>query len=215
MDVAFEKLGIDTSAVDDAELPEEAEEIQKSGSQKIESIKGGTRGFLSKLFKYFASGDLVNAIIDAGVSVFHSKTIAMAFLIIAGLLIYFFIWAFLMNVYIAILRRMFLEARMYKTVPFPHVLHFRAVGRWKKASYSMVRLSVYKMLWWCTVIGGVIKHYSYMFVPYIIAENPDIDGKEAIALSRRMMDGRKMEAFWMECSFIGWHLLGILTFGLA
>jgi hypothetical protein len=30
-----------------------------------------------------------------------------------------------------------------------------------------------------------------------------------------MMDGRKMEAFLLDCSFIGWHLLGYLTFGLA
>lgn len=79
----------------------------------------------------------------------------------------------------------------------------------------MVRLSAYKLLWWITVIGGVIKHYSYMLAPYIIAENPDIDGREAISLSRRMMDGRKMEAFLLDCSFIGWHILGYLSFGLA
>ena len=79
----------------------------------------------------------------------------------------------------------------------------------------MVRLSVYKLLWWVTIAGGIIKHYSYMLVPYIIAENPGIDGKEAIRLSQRMMDGRKMEAFWIDCSFIGWHILGIVTFGLG
>jgi uncharacterized membrane protein len=30
-----------------------------------------------------------------------------------------------------------------------------------------------------------------------------------------MMDGHKMEAFWIDVSFVGWHLLGILSFGIA
>ena len=215
LEKALDKIGIDTTAMKESRLAEEREEIRKSGSQDLRRIKGGSRGFLSRVVKYYASGDIIDTLIDAGVSVFHSETIAMAILIIAGLLVTLFIWAFLKNVYIAILRRMFLEARAYRTVPFSHVLFFRAVDKWKKASLSMVRLSVYKLLWWITVIGGVIKHYSYMLVPYIIAENPDIDGKEAIRLSQRMMDGRKMEAFWIDCSFIGWHILGYLSFGLA
>ena len=215
LETALDRMGIDTSAMKESRLAEEREEIRKSGSQDLDKIKGGSRGFLSRLFKYFASGDVIDMLIDAGVSVFHSETIAMSILIIAGLLVTLFIWAFLKNVYIAILRRMFLEARCYKTVPFSHVLFFRAVNRWKKASLSMVRVSVYKLLWWLTFVGGVIKHYSYLLVPYIIAENPDIDGREAIRLSRRMMDGRKMEAFLLDCSFIGWHILGYLSFGLA
>ena len=193
-----EKMGVDTTAIKESRLAEEREEIRQSGSQSLIKIRGGSRGFLSRVVKYFASGDVVDMLINAGVSVFHSETIAMGILIIAGLLVTLFIWAFLKNVYIAILRRI-----------------FRAVDRWKKASLSMVRLSVYKLLWWFTVIGGIIKHYSYMLAPYIIAENPDIDGKEAIRLSQRMMDGRKMEAFMLDLSFIGWHLLGYLTFGLV
>ena len=215
LETALEKIGVDTSAMKESRLAKEREEIRKSGSQDLKRIKGGSRGFLSRVVRYFASGELIDTLMDAGVSIFHSETIAMAILIIAGLLVTLFIWAFLKNVYIAILRRMFLEARSYKTVPFSHVLFFRAVDRWKKASLSMVRLSVYKLLWWATIVGGVIKRYSYMLVPYIIAENPDIDGKEAIRLSQRMMDGRKMEAFRLDLSFIGWHMLGYLTFGLA
>ena len=52
-------------------------------------------------------------------------------------------------------------------------------------------------------------------VPYIIAENPDISGKEAISLSRRMMDGHKMEAFILDISFLIWDLLGYVSFGLV
>ena len=143
LETALEKIGVDTSAMKESRLAEEREEIRKSGSQDLKRIKGGSRGFLSRVVRYFASGELIDTLIDAGVSIFHSDTIAMAILIIAGLLVTLFIWAFLKNVYIAILRRMFLEARTYRTVPFSHVLFFRAVDRWKKASLSMVRGCLY------------------------------------------------------------------------
>ncbi len=39
--------------------------------------------------------------------------------------------------------------------------------------------------------------------------------KEAFAISKRMMDGEKMNAFILELSFFGWYLVGVLTCGLA
>lgn len=64
------------------------------------------------------------------------------------------------------------------------------------------------------IIPGIIKHYSYRMVPYILAEDPEISGKEAITLSRQMMDGQKWKAFVLDLSFIGWDILSCLTFGL-
>lgn len=64
------------------------------------------------------------------------------------------------------------------------------------------------------VVPGVIKHYEYLMVPYIIAENPGMDYKEAFKISKQMMDGEKMEAFIMDLSFIGWYLLSAITCGL-
>ena len=52
-------------------------------------------------------------------------------------------------------------------------------------------------------------------VPFILAENPTIKGKDAIKISRKMMDGNKWNAFVLDLSFIGWHLLQVITFGLA
>lgn len=214
LEIAEEKIGIDTDAIKQKQR-ERAEKIEASGSQKLDEIKGGERGILSTVAEYFSSGKLVDTIVKAGSSALNSKELVQTIMVIASLLISLFIWIFLKNVYIAILRRMFLEARAYAHVPVSHTLHFRIFGRWIKASLSMLRVSVYKILWWLTVVGGVIKRYSYLLVPYIIAENPDIDSKEAINLSRRMMDGHKMEAFCLDLSFIGWHLLGIITFGFA
>lgn len=69
---------------------------------------------------------------------------------------------------------------------------------------------------WCLllVVPGIVKHYEYLMVPYIIAENPAMDYKEAFQISKQMMDGEKMEAFIMDLSFLGWYLLSAVTCGL-
>lgn len=65
------------------------------------------------------------------------------------------------------------------------------------------------------IIPGVIKSYETFMVPYLLAENPDIDRREIFVLSRRMMDGNKMNLFILNLSFIGWMFLSMLTSGLA
>ena len=64
------------------------------------------------------------------------------------------------------------------------------------------------------VIPGIVKSYEYMMVPYILAENPGMERKEAFAISRRMMDGQKWDAFVLDLSFLGWEILGIFTCGI-
>jgi uncharacterized membrane protein len=65
------------------------------------------------------------------------------------------------------------------------------------------------------VIPGIVKAFSYSQAMYIMAENPGIGALEAINRSKAMMDGHKMEYFVLQLSFIGWHLLGTFTFGIA
>ena len=50
---------------------------------------------------------------------------------------------------------------------------------------------------------------------YILAENPYMSAKEALEQSKRIMDGNKLRLFSLDMSFIGWHLLCILTFGIG
>ena len=74
---------------------------------------------------------------------------------------------------------------------------------------------LYTFLWSLLfLIPGIIKSYEYMMIPYILAENPNIDSKEAFRLSKQMMDGEKMNAFLLGLSFLGWVLLGVMTCGL-
>lgn len=65
------------------------------------------------------------------------------------------------------------------------------------------------------IVPGVIKHYEYKMVPYLLIEYPDMKVEEVFKLSKRMMEGNKLEAFILDLSFFGWHVLGIATFGIV
>ena len=65
------------------------------------------------------------------------------------------------------------------------------------------------------IIPGIVKAYSYSMAYYILAENKGMPALEAIRRSKEMMDGHKMDLFVLSLSFIGWDLLGIVTFGIG
>lgn len=80
---------------------------------------------------------------------------------------------------------------------------------------TMFLLQLYVFLWSLLfIIPGIIKGYEYRMIPYILAEHPDIDSKQAFAMSRQMMDGNKWNAFVLDLSFLGWILLSCLTCGI-
>ena len=64
------------------------------------------------------------------------------------------------------------------------------------------------------VVPGIVKTYEYRMVSYLLAENPGMSWKEAIAKSKEMMNGQKWNAFVLDLSFIGWHLLSACTCGI-
>lgn len=75
---------------------------------------------------------------------------------------------------------------------------------------------LYIVLWGLLlIIPGIIKSYEYRMVNYILAENPEMNTKDVFAMSRDMMRGNKWRAFVLDLSFIGWHLLSLITIGLA
>lgn len=88
-------------------------------------------------------------------------------------------------------------------------------GHYVNIVLTMFLRDLFTTLWsLLLVVPGIVKHYEYLMVPYIIAENPAMDYKEAFQISKQMMDGEKMEAFIMELSFLGWYLLSAVTCGL-
>lgn len=65
------------------------------------------------------------------------------------------------------------------------------------------------------IIPGIVKSLSYSMSLYILAENKGKGALECINESKNMTDGHKGELFVLALSFIGWILLGYITFGIA
>lgn len=65
------------------------------------------------------------------------------------------------------------------------------------------------------IIPGIIKAFEYFAIPYILAENPGIDSRRAFEISKQMTMGEKFNIWWLGITFIGWHLLALLTCGIG
>ena len=79
---------------------------------------------------------------------------------------------------------------------------------------QIVLAVVFIFLWTLLlVIPGIIKSYSYILVPFLLAD-PDVQEEDVITLSRKMMDGHKWELFVLQLSFLGWAILGLFTLNI-
>lgn len=74
---------------------------------------------------------------------------------------------------------------------------------------------VFTFLWTLLfIVPGIVKSYSYAMVPFLIADNPDLQPMDVIKKSKQMMDGYKWQAFVLDLSFLGWEILSMLTVGI-
>ena len=102
-----------------------------------------------------------------------------------------------------------------KEQPHAFELLFSKFKDWKQVITTYLHQFVIVFLWTLLfIVPGIIKGYAYSLVSYILAENPDISSKDALDLSEKMMNGHKGDLFAFQLSFIGWHLLAILTLGI-
>ena len=178
-------------------------------------VLGRTRGVFASLVNAITSGGIVFTFVDSLSSVISSRRAVVLILLIAALMVYVFITFFIKKTYLVISRRIVLETRTYDAVPPGKFMFLLRVKRWMKASWVLIVNNVYEILWSLTIVGIFVKHFSYMLVPYIIAENPDMKANEAITLSRKMMKGYKWRAFLYGLSFIGWTVIGMATLGVV
>jgi uncharacterized membrane protein len=74
-----------------------------------------------------------------------------------------------------------------------------------------IRIFLWSLLF---IIPGIVKSYSYFLVEFISRKNPKMTAQECMKKSEELMDGHKFELFVFQLSFIGWHVLSVLTFGI-
>lgn len=111
--------------------------------------------------------------------------------------------------------RFYVENRDYKA-PVSKLLFGFQSGFYGNSVLVMFMKNLFVALWTLLlVIPGIVMSYAYRMVPYILAEQPDIDYREALRISKEMMYGQKWEAFFLDLSFIGWLFVGAVTCGIA
>lgn len=194
---------------------ETAKELEEQFAASGTAVEGHTDGVLAYVVGTVSSGTLALRVFEAADKITGSEEAAKVVFVLVGLLLYILVAVFPPEIYAVVLRRMFLEARVYDRVPLHHAMHLLKVRRCIRATLTIIVKDLFHVLWSLTIAGFFIKRYSYYLVPYIAAENPDLRPMEAITLSRKMMDGHKMEAFRFEMSFLHWLALGVLTLGLS
>ena len=196
---------------------EMSREIRQNAIEDSENgnpMFGRTRGVLSNIVNQVSSGSIIVTAAAAIGSITGSDNLGLLILIIIGALGIFIFWFLIQNTFPVVIRRVFLEGMIYDRVTPQRFVFLLRVKKWLKASWIMFAKYVWYLLWCLTLVGIVVKHYSYFLVPYIAAENPDMTARQAVTLSRKMMKGHKWQCFVFELSFLGWEVLGALTMGI-
>lgn len=174
-----------------------------------------TKGVIFTVFNVITKGQAQLQNLANSIAIYeHKEAVASIILIISsafGLLIKIFI-SYPIQIGES---RVYLESINYKKTKVKRLTYAFKKGRYFSSIRALLLMEVYKLLWNLTIVGGIIKSYSYKMVVYIIAENPSINAKDAIKMSREMMQGSKFQAFKLDLSFIGWNILQYLTFGIA
>jgi len=77
-------------------------------------------------------------------------------------------------------------------------------------------IKLFTILWTLLlIIPGIIASLGYSMSYYIMMDNPELSALEALNRSKCMMAGFKFELFSLWCSYIGWFILGIISFGIG
>ena len=163
--------------------------------------------FSTNISVFFTSLRTINYFLEedtAAILIFSAVSILFAFLY----------QTFISNLLLIGEKRFFLENRNYRQTPISKIFFLYKLRYIRHPAWIMFVRTLFQSLWDLTVIGGIIKHYEYILIPYILAENPKISRKDAFFLSRQLMRRNKWKFFLLDLSFLGWHFLSLFTLGL-
>ena len=187
---------------------------RKIKSPEGSQVFGRTKGVLNQIID-FVAGDTFFSHMYSTISGIVGDPRAANIAIVSVLaLISFTYWLFVRNLFVAIIRRIFLEGRIYKKIPVSRYLFFIRMKRWTRSAVTMGLLWIIEFLSSFTIVLYPVVRFGFFLVPYIIAENPDIRTRDALMLSWRMMRGNKWTLFKIIISILGWNILNVFTLGV-
>lgn len=91
---------------------------------------------------------------------------------------------------------------------------FCGFSDYKRIMTGRLYHGVITFLWLLIPVYGLTRLYSYLMVPFILINKPQLSAKEAMSYSRAVMQGYRWKYFCLRLSFIGWHLLNRFTYGI-
>lgn len=99
-------------------------EVSKAKDGGKHRILGKSRGILAGIANGIKSGSIIVCIISGARNIGMSQNMVIGMSIVIAILLAACMWFFLTNMYQAITRRIFLEARIYEKVPFKRIFIF-------------------------------------------------------------------------------------------
>lgn len=71
------------------------------------------------------------------------------------------------------------------------------------------------ILYIVALVWAIMVSYYYSLAYVIATDKPELDAKQAVEESKRLMTGNRGKLFCLQFSFIGWAILAALTFGIG
>ena len=121
---------------------------------------------------------------------------------------------FVSNILLIGEKRFFMENRNYPQTAISKIFFLYKLRYLRHPAWIMFSRTLFQSVWNLTIVGGIIKHYEYSMIPFILAENPRISRRDAFFLSRQLTARNKWRLFLLDVSFAGWEILSFLTLGL-
>lgn len=175
-----------------------------------------TNGILSSLFNSITgTGSVIIGILNILNQFIFRNSIPTLITVNISLFLYIFLFIFLYNIIIVGRSRYFLELQQKKDTQISKIFYVYNIKKVVNVALIMMIKFIKSLLWDLTIIGGLIKHYEYSVIPYLLAENPNMEIKEYFMLAKKMTYGKKMDLFKIDLSLLGWYVLGILSLGLS
>jgi uncharacterized membrane protein len=93
---------------------------------------------------------------------------------------------------------------------------FEGFNYFAQALTAYLLMILFILLWTLLfIIPGIVAYLSYSLTFFIMADDPKLDGREAIRKSKTMMQGHRWRLFCLYWRFFGWFLLGVISFGIG
>lgn len=173
---------------------------------------GVIAAFLNQLS---GTGSIIFTLLNMFNNLVFKKIMPSTGILILSVLTFLLIYIFISTILNVGKARYFLEHSTYQDTSVNKLLFVYYTKNVFNVGEVMLIKMLKSFLWDLTIIGGLIKHYEYSMIPYLLAENPTIKNKEVFKMSKDLTMGKKWDLFLLDVSFIPWYVFGYLTFGFS